>query len=46
MNLILHIAKKDFRQSWGILAATLALFLLTTWTLATPRQQRNMFVDV
>jgi hypothetical protein len=46
MNLILHIAKKDFRQSWGILAATLALFLLTTWTLATPRPQRSLFVDV
>ena len=46
MNLILHIAKKDFRQSWGILVATLALFALTTWIMATPRQQRNMFVDV
>lgn len=46
MSLILHIARKDLRQSWPILAATLALFLLTTWTLATPRQQRNMFVDV
>ena len=46
MSLILHIARKDLRQSWALLAATLALFLLTTWTLATPRQQRNMFVDV
>lgn len=46
MSLILHIARKDLRQSWGILAATLALFLLTTWTMASPRQQRSMFVDV
>lgn len=45
MNLVLHIARKDLRQSWGLLAATLALFLLTTWTMANPRQQRSLFVD-
>ncbi len=46
MNLLLHIAKKDLRQSWALLAATLALFLLTTWTLSAPRQPRSEWVDL
>lgn len=46
MNLVLHVVRKDLRQSWALLAATFALWILTTWTMATPRQQRSLFVDV
>jgi hypothetical protein len=46
MNLILHIARKDFRQSWPILAATVALFVLTTRTLSASPQPRNSSADL
>ncbi len=45
MSLILHIARKDLRQSWALLAATLALFLLTTWTISAP-QPRYTFIEL
>jgi hypothetical protein len=46
MNLILHIARKDFRQSGVLLAATAVLLVFTGWTLSAPRQPRSEWVDV